>query len=274
MTVAPPNEGPPSTATGRVSEWFGQAAEIVTGVAGFSYAFGWILTARFFGSLGIDPEEVGISFSWLAIRAFLVGLAGLVIFLGAQWLLQAAERSEPVVHVIQSRAAIVALIVLCCMSTAGLVALSLTAWVAAHDGTVGWASVVAILACGAITAVTILWLRPPTVRLAWNSRLWLRGVAGALLGFIAVTLLVTPYRLGDYLGSEVRNNKAAHLPVAPGVPALQVTRVRLTPVNSQAPAPALGCVLRLGGNGSTSIYYASGRVLRVSDQNVTVNEPC
>jgi hypothetical protein len=278
MNPAQPTDGVPSTTTGQVSHWLGQAAQIVSGISGFSYAFGWVLTARFFGSFGVNPEDAGVSFSWLAIRAFLVGITGLAIFLIARSLLQAAERSEPVVHVIQSRAAIIVLTVVCCIGVAALVALSLTGWVASSGGTVGTAPVVAVLASGTFTAVIILWLRPPSVQLGWNSSLWLRGIAGALLGFVAVSLLLMPYRLGDYLADEVRNGQATHLPVVPGVPALQITQVSLSlggqPGSATNLLPPVNCVLRLGGNSGTSIYYANGRVLRVADENATVAAPC
>jgi hypothetical protein len=69
-----------------ISEWAGQAAQITTGVAGLSYGFGWVLMARFYGSLGVEPEEVGITFTWLVARAFLVGLAALAVLLAARWL--------------------------------------------------------------------------------------------------------------------------------------------------------------------------------------------
>lgn len=278
MIAASQPESAPTTLTGQVSHWFGQAAQIVTGVAGFSYAFGWVLTARFFGSFGVDPEDAGVSFGWLAIRAFLVGITGLVIFLASRALLRVAERSGPVVHIIQSRTVIIVLTVVCCLGVAALVALCLAVWTASNGGTVDSASVIAILTCGAIIAGLVLWLRPPAVQLGWNTSLWLRGIAGALLGFITVSLLMLPYRLSDHLAVDVRDGRAVHLPMVPGVPAFQLPRVRLTPVDGQAPAPDLpppsACVSRLGGSSGTSIYYMNGRVLRVADQNVTAVAPC
>ena len=69
-----------------ISEWAGQAAQVTTGVAGLSYAFGWVLMARFYGALGVEPEDVGITFAWLVARAFLVGVLALVAVLSVRWL--------------------------------------------------------------------------------------------------------------------------------------------------------------------------------------------
>lgn len=277
MTTTRPLEGAPASFPDRVSQWFGQGAQIVTGIAGLSYAFGWLLTARFYGSFGVEPEEAGVSFSWLAIRAFLVGLTGLAIFLVARALLQAAERSQPVVHIVHSRAAIIVLTAVSCIGVSSLVAFLLAAWVESKGGRVGAPPIIAILACGVTISLIILWLRPPTVQLGWDGRLWLRGFAGALLGFVAASLILTPYRLADYLAADVREGRAVHLMMLPGIPGLQATPVRLMTLSGDA-APGLPdnarCVLRLGGNGSTSIYFGSGRILRINDQNVTATAPC
>ncbi|WP_431897883.1 hypothetical protein [Micromonospora haikouensis] len=277
MTVSRTTDSPPTTLTGQVSHWFGQAAQIVSGVAGVSYAFGWVVTARFFGAFGVDPEDAGITFGWLAIRAFLVGVAGLVVFVGSRHLLQTAERSAPVVHIVQGRAAIVATTIVCCMGVAGLAVLCLVAWATSRGGGVDAAAVVTILACGAAITALVLWWRPPSVQLGWNTSLWLRGAAGALLGFLGVGLLLLPYRLSDHLAADVRAGREVSLPMAPGVPALHVTRVHLAPVDGQ-PSPHLppvaACVSRLGGAAGTSLYYLDGRVYRVADESVTVWGPC
>jgi hypothetical protein len=278
VIAASQSDGGPTTLTGQVSHWFGQAAHIVTGISGFSYAFGWVVTARFFGSFGVDPEDAGVSFGWLAIRAFLIGITGLVVFLVSRYLIRAAERSSPVVHIIQSRAVIIVLTVICCLGVAALVALCLIVWTTSNGSTVDTPSVLAIMACGAIIAGLVLWFRPPAVQLGWNTSLWLRGVAGALLGFVALSLLMLPYRLSDHLAADVRNGHEVHVTIVPGVPAFQVTRVRIVPLDDQAwPSglpPASACLSRLGGSSGTSIYYADGQVLRVADENVTAVAPC
>lgn len=69
-----------------ISEWAAQAAQVTTGIAGLSYAFGWALMARFYGSLGVEPEDVGITFTWLVVRAFLVGLLALAVLVSVRWL--------------------------------------------------------------------------------------------------------------------------------------------------------------------------------------------
>ncbi|MFI5490547.1 hypothetical protein [Micromonospora echinaurantiaca] len=93
-----------------------------------------------------------------------------------------------------------------------------------------------------------------------------------------MSLLLLPYRLSDHLAADVRAGREVRLPMAPGVPALQVTRVRLAPVDGQSMAaallPATTCVSRLGGASGTSLYYVDGRVLRIADENVTALAPC
>ena len=265
-----------------VPQWFGQAAQVGTGIAGFSYGFGWVLATRFYSSFGVDPQDAGVNFGWLAIRSFVVGVAGLAAFLCVRWLLRVAERGKPTVRVVQSPVAIVGLILVCCIGIAGLVALGLSVWTVETGGAVSSAAVTAVLVCGALIAATFLRLRPPTVRLGWNSELWLRGIAGALSGFVLVGLLLLPYQLGGRLAVDVRRGGQVHVPMVPGVPVFDIVRVRLITVSDRAvPTGVLDgddasgtCVLRLGGNGGTSIYYAHGVVLRISDQNVTVTAPC
>ncbi|MFD6697276.1 hypothetical protein [Micromonospora aurantiaca (nom. illeg.)] len=261
-----------------MSHWFGQAAQIVTGVSGISYAFGWLATARFYGTFGVDPEEAGITFGWLAIRAFLIGLTGLVVFVISRRLLQVAERSAPVVHIVESRGAIAVLSFVCCMGTAGLVALCYVGWATTRSGNADTVAVTFILLAGAVSTALVLRWRPPEVQMGWNTSLWLRGLAGALLGFLGVSLLLLPYQLSDHLAADVRAGREVRLPVAPGVPALQVTQVRLAAVDSQSPPSHLPsfttCVSRLGGASGTSLYYIDGRVLRIADQNVIALGPC
>jgi hypothetical protein len=272
MTDLPTGE-PPSTFTGRLSEWFGQAAQIATGIGGVSYAFGWLLTARFYGSLGIDPEEAGVTFSWLVVRAFLIGLLGLVVVLGVRRLLQLAARSGPITRLVQSRTAIVVSLLLTCAGMAGIVALAYTVWLA-PDGADSTSAVIAILGCGVLIGLAVFRLRPSSFSLRWNSRYWLRGVAGALLGFLIVCLALLPFRLGDRLAGEVRAGHPVTVDALPGVPAIKVVEVLLSPADPAGPNSAAGCALRLGGGAGTSLFMVDGKVLRVSDQNVMVTSPC
>ncbi|MGW5740996.1 hypothetical protein [Amycolatopsis sp. NPDC003861] len=205
-----------------VSEWAAQAAQITTGVAGLSYAFGWLLMARFYGVLGVDPEDVGITFTWLVARAFLVGLVALAAFLAVRWLQNRATSAQ-------------------------------STWIRLSFG----------------TGVRSL----AEVRLPLPGRYLLRGLAGALAGFAVVFLVVLPFRLGDRFAADA----LAGRPVAFGVLGTTVIRapeVRLSSADPANPAPAPGCVLRLGGNAGTSLFIAGGRVIRVSDQNVTVSSSC
>lgn len=264
---------PPPSLTGRLSEWFGQAAQIATGISGASYAFGWLLTARFYGGLGVDPEEVGVTFSWLVVRAFLIGLLGLVVVLGVRQLLQLAARSGPITRIVQSQTAIVLSLLLTCGGMAGVIALAYIVWFA-PDGTDPTATVIAILACAALIGLVVWWLRPSSFRLRWNSRYWLRGLAGALLGFLVTALLLLPFRLGDRLVADVRAGRPVTIDVLPGVPAIKAVKVRVASADPAKASPISECALRLGSGAGTSLFVVHGKVLRASDQNITVTSPC
>jgi hypothetical protein len=260
--------------TGALSEWFGQAAQIATGISGVSYAFGWLLTARFYGGLGVDPEEVGVTFSWLVIRAFLIGLLGLVVMLGVRQLLRLATAGGgPITRLVQSKTAIVLSLLLTCAGMAGIIVLAYIVWFV-PDGTDPTATVIAILACAALIGMVVWWLRPSSFSLRWNSRYWLRALAGALLGFVVTMLVLLPFRLGDRLAADVRAGRPVTIDVLPGVPAIKTVAVRVVSADPAKPSPASGCALRLGSGGGTSVFVAGGKVMRISDQNITVTSPC
>ena len=79
-----------------VSERAAQTAQVATGVAGLSYGLGWLLMVRFYGALGADPEEAGVTFTWLAARAFLIGLVVLSVLLAAKALRDRAVLARPI----------------------------------------------------------------------------------------------------------------------------------------------------------------------------------
>jgi hypothetical protein len=205
-----------------VSEWAAQAAQITTGVAGLSYAFGWILMTRFYGELGVEPEDAGVTFAWLVVRAFFVGLAALAVMLVVRWL--------------QSRAT-----------------------------TVQSASVVLSVGTGVRSLVHL--------RFSLQGRYVLRVVAGLLAGFTVVFLVVLPFRLGDQLADDAFAGKPVSFGFL-GMSAIKTVQVRLASADPAKPPPTGECVLRLGSNAGTSLFVAEGRVIRVSDQNVTVLSPC
>ncbi|MEA5364151.1 hypothetical protein VA596_31775 [Amycolatopsis sp., V23-08] len=205
-----------------VSEWAAQVAQVTTGVAGLSYAFGWLLMARFYGALGVEPEDAGVTFTWLVVRAFLVGMLALAALLAVRWL--------------QNRATSVQ-----------------TTRLTLSIGT----------DVGALTEV----------RFSLPGRYLLRGVAGVLTGFVVVFLLVAPFRLGDRFADDVVAGRPVDFGVL-GTSVISVPEVRLSSADPTKPSPAAGCVLRLGGNAGTSLFVVGGRVIRVSDQNVTVSSSC
>jgi hypothetical protein len=205
-----------------VSEWAAQAAQITTGVAGLSYAFGWILMTRFYGELGVDPEDAGVTFAWLVVRAFFVGLTALAVMLIVRWL--------------QSRAT-----------------------------TVQSANVVLSVGTGVRSLVQL--------RFSLQGRYVLRATAGLLAGFTVVFLVVLPFRLGDRLADDAFAGKPVSFGFL-GMSAIKTVQVRLASADPAKPPPTSECVLRLGSNAGTSLFVAGGRVIRVSDQNVTVLSPC
>jgi hypothetical protein len=258
-----------------LSTWAGQAVQIATGVAGLSYAFGWVLVTRFYGEFGIDPESAGITFGWLAIRAFLIGLVGLGFFLLARGILRIAGRIPVARPTLFEGGRLVALIVLGCLVVAVVVVLIQLAF-GGDVEIADWLPTVAVAA--SIAAAVIFLLRPKSLEALPRLDQLLKGFAGFLIGFTAMALLLMPYRLGAHLAEDVRDGKPVDLPIVPGVPALQAPKVRVGLVDAGQTTPDmrpfLSCVLRLGGANGTSLYYANGTVLRIADENVNVTSPC
>jgi hypothetical protein len=259
-----------------LSAWAGHATTIATGLAGLSYAFGWILTARFYGSFGIDPESAGVTFSWLAIRAFLIGLAGLALIL----LARAAPRfasSIPGRSQSFEGPGLNTLILVGCVVAA--VAVSLPAQMLPGKRTslaeVGIALIGGLLLGGAIIAV----VRPRQVQVSPSFERLSSGVQGFLIGFTAVGVLLLPYKWGTELANDVRAGRPVQISIVPGLPAFYAPRVHLSLVDAGQPTPDVGpylatCVVRLGGANGVSLYYGNGRVLRVADEVVYATGPC
>jgi len=261
----------PTTLAGQMSEWFGQAAQIASGIGGISYAFGWLLTDRFYGDLGVEPEEVSITFPWLVVRAFLVGLVGLCVAAVIRTLFRLAARSQPINRLVQSRTAIVALLLLSCIGVAGIVSLAYLVWFTVPgSNSIGIVAVAFAVSIG--IGVLVATLRPATLTVRLDARYLLRGVAGALLGFVIVSLIILPFRLGDQLADEVRAGQP--FAIGLGLGTIKADRVRLSAADPSKPSPVSGCVLRLGSNGGTSLFVVNGRVMRLSDQNITVVAAC
>ncbi|WP_306205674.1 hypothetical protein [Actinoplanes sp. RD1] len=257
-----------------MSLWAADATQVVTGVAGFSYAFGWVLTARFYGEFGVDPESAGVTFGWLAIRAFLVGLASLGIFLVARGVARFATA-------VPDRPARLAGPRLAAVTVGGCLAVAVV--VLLVRGTLGSpvspGEIITAVAVALVTAFAVLFgLRPELIEARPRLGQIISGLAGFLIGFAVVALLLTPYRLGAHLADDIRAGRPVSLPIVPGVPALQAPRTRLSLVEPGVVAPEvrpfLGCVIRLGGANGVSLYYADGRVLRVADEIVHSVSSC
>jgi hypothetical protein len=260
-----------------ISTWLGSAAQISTAVAGAAYGFGWLVAARLYGRFGVSPEDAGISFGWVAIRAFLVALASLLLLLAARYLLRTAERYATIVWT-ASRGTVTAallLVLVCFAATTDAIMISR----GFGTSTVERLVLVGIPLCAVTTAVIVRRRsRRPTSTARGHVALWLRGLSGALVGFVVTILAVTPVRVADNLGETIEEGRTAQLFILPGIPVLQMERVRLLPATY---SPTSGvenspCLVRLGGDAGTSIYWDIDRrqVLRVSDQNVVAATPC
>jgi len=256
------------------SAWLAKAAQIATAVAGAAYGFGWLIAARLFGSFDVSPEEVGISFGWVAIRAFLVALASLLLLLAARSLLRAADRYATAVWPAQRHAITAGLL----MASVGI---SITGDVLLiHRGygrSPAGRTFVVLLPIAAIVAVAILRRRAAQSRQPrGQAGLWLRGLSGALASFVITILLLAPVRLADSVSAGIHAGHGTRLDLLPGVPVLQMGRVRLLPQDALTTGASGPCVIRLGGSEGTSVYWDIDRqrVLRLSDGNVVAAGPC
>ncbi len=257
--------------------WITTAVQVSTAVAGAAYGFGWLTAARFYGHFGVSPEEVGISFGWLAIRAFLIALVSLALFLATRFLLQMAERYKAPVWTANRRTVTATLLLLSLGLTVGTDILLIKRGFGSSSGEI---LVLAVIPLSAVVLILALRKRAQSATLTVRGTLgvWLRGVAGGLAGFVVTILAMMPVRIADDLSNSVRRGEAARLVILPGVPVLQMERARLLPATYPQPSPPSDtpCVVRLGGGGGTSVYWDIDRqqVLRISDETVIAATPC
>jgi hypothetical protein len=106
----------------------GDVAQAFTILGGLAYGFGWVLTSRFYGTLGVSSEDVGISPAWLAIRTLVfvfvvVAVGGLgVILIGK------ARPQAPTLWVISTRVGVILLICLLTLIPVGVACFGLLLW--------------------------------------------------------------------------------------------------------------------------------------------------
>lgn len=261
----------------QVAEWFAQGAQITSGLAGLSYAFGWILAARFYGAFGQSPEEGGVTFSWLAIRAFLIGLVGLVLILTARRLLVAAGRATPIVYSVTGNLAFI-LTLVAVIGVPIIVLAGVFLWEMVFGNFNDLPVIIVLTATGLLLCALWIWLRPRTVTVAWNANLLFRGLAGLVVGIVVVSFILVPLRLADHLVSDVQAGRSIRLLIMPGVPVFEVPLVHVVPNTTQPIPVELGgtstCFQRLGSDGADAIYVVSGQVVRVPEEYHVTTMPC
>jgi hypothetical protein len=261
--------------------WLGTAAQLGTAAAGVAYGYGWIICARFYSHFGMTPEEAGISFDWLAVRAFLIALAVFALIFAVRLVSHTAERFDSVTKFIDGRVAASVSIVILCVGSGLLLDLGLLTFLKQASQFLIWGTICLCL----LVAGKLIFLRAAQepLKIAWNAKLFLRGASAALVGFTVVSLVLLPYRLADKLSQEVREGRSAYLPILPGIDAIHIEKIRVILINSNL-AGALPrqletsglCLMNLGGSDGSSFYFdpQSKNVFRFSDQNVSTINPC
>jgi hypothetical protein len=233
----------------------------------------------FFSHFDISPEDAGVSFDWLAVRAFLIAVVVLAVVLIARFLSRNAERYGPAVRIVESRAVVIAAKLLLALSVG-------TAIGALIRRSFGYSLVMVLIPALLVLGTGIwIWLNPSSepLQIAWNARILLKGVAGALAGFVVAALVCFPYRMTAQLAGEVKAGRPVQVSILPGLIAFEVVRMRVVFIpNSDSTSSVIRgkrldiCLMHLGGSDGNSYFYdfQSGHVLVLNDQDIVARQPC
>jgi hypothetical protein len=259
------------------NEWLGGFVQLGTVLTVLAYGYGWIICGLFFSHFDLSPEDVGIAFNWLAIRAFLITVVVSIAALIVRFIYQRSERYGSIVQIIESRLALLMIRLLFALIAGAAVDFS-----AKVDG---WHIFIAPISLMVITGL-YSWISPARerIKIGWNAKILLRAMAASLAGFTIILLAALPYEISSRLARDVAAGQAIQLQILPGVRAFEIDRVRVyffnnnqsisvaTPVSSTTGI----CLLRLGGNGFDSDFYnpLSKRVLTINDQNIVTSNSC
>lgn len=280
MTSAEPEEQPRRDFTRDISDLFGRAAQIATGLAGLSYAFGWILANRFYSQFGESPEDGGVSFPWLAVRAFIFSFAALMAVFLIRFLMRAAQRATPGAYSPGRWATfgIAGSLIVLTPAVAIPVTFSIEKLVGKDEIAPlldRFPELVGGLIVGVIFAALFLHIAPNSLKFEWNANLVLRGLAGFLTGAIALTYCLLPFQIADNLATNIRDGHSVKLQIFPKLTVFEASRVRVIAIGgADIPFAPQNCVLRLGSNSATAIYYVNKHVVRIPEQSHVIVGPC
>ena len=149
------------------SRW-AELAPLATLVAGLSYGFGWLTAISFFGRIGIAPEEAGVDFAWIAIRAFFLTVGVLTLLAVARLaVIYAAHLSERA-FVVRSTRGVRALTFLGCLLASLLTGLVVSAISYLYYGELSIPTLLLITSGGIVAGIVVNLLRPPTDPITFN----------------------------------------------------------------------------------------------------------
>lgn len=261
----------------------GDIAQALTVLGGLAYAFGWILTSRFYGALGIAPEEVGISPAWLAARTLMVVVAGVAISALGILLIQKSHLRRRAQWDISTRGGIVVVSLALTALPVGVAYLGLLLW--ANSQRPRPPLTVPFL-CLALVWIAFLWMflrlrgtRQP-ISLAWNFRLWYRLIGATVIAFVSTLAIAFPFVYSDRLSEQAKRGSPVEVAALPGIAGLRVEAVRIYPIAAQSfTASSLvpgRCYLRLGSDdGTTVLYdYRADRALRIGNSQLVSVQLC
>lgn len=236
-------------------------------VAAFIYGFGWVLAARFYGKFGVSPEEVGVGFAFLLVRAVFVLVASAVVLGSIWWALRwLSER----------------------VGWLEIPASSPLKWVAVVTAVVAAslaASLVSIMSALPIIVPLLASLLTKSMadvagrirRINFGRVLraisWVFGVVGVAM------VLLAPFFIADRLAHQVRAGKELAVSVLPGVAGLRVQKVTATTTDAMpvtASVPNGSCVSLFGASQEVAVLYdpKTGVTSRVPVGRLSLEQPC
>lgn len=250
-----------------------QAATVLGGVA---YGSGWAMAGRLYGQLGVAPEDVGITSTWLAVRAFTVVVLLAIAVRASTGLLRTRRFKGPLVGSVSNKPILILLLssmTLVPFLISGLVVLFLKG----PQLLTGAALLIAWIPTTAIV-VRVRGVREP-IRLGWDLRLWVRFLGAVLLSFACTAFIMFPFLYADNLARRVEKGQGFRAAALPGIVAFRADPVTVAPTSGQLPA-ALAlhgtCYVRLGSaDGTTVLYdYRGHDSIRVGNAQIIVHTGC
>jgi hypothetical protein len=255
-------------------------------LAAFIYGFGWVLASRFYGTFGVSPEEVGVGFAFLLVRAVFVLIAGAVV-LGSIWgsLRWLSERvgwlevRDPLRYLLACAGLLIGVLA----TTIGTG--DFLAWVSASVALSAFSHSIGDLVRSRVERAERERNREASASRGSRSHIRINGalvlrVASWTFGVITLVLvMVAPFVLADRLADQVRSGKELAASVLPRVAGLRVQRVLTSTTDGMpvtASIPAGSCLSFLGSANEVAVLYDNMRRMtaRVPVSRISLEQPC